>query len=150
MRIKSISADNLAGSSFEQPLAAITLLHGRNFAGKSTRINALALALCHKLPGQFETPRDVYENLATGNPLTVQCDADDGQFSGACWERDKKGKVSTTFEGSLEAPPCCFAPTSFLTCHPRNGRGFCSGCCRHRRWTRCGGRNRGAVEEREV
>jgi hypothetical protein len=114
MKLKSISAVNLAGSSFEQELADITLYHGPNFAGKSTRINALALALCHKLPGLAETPRDIFDSFATGNPLTVQCEADNGDFAGGCWDRDKKGKIETTFEGGLSAPALLFSMAEFL------------------------------------
>jgi len=124
MKLRSISAVSLKGSSFEQPLAAVTLLHGKNFVGKSTRVEALALALTHKVPGAFEAPRDVFEGLASGNPLTVQCEADDGSFAGAEWARDRKGKVSTTFEGGLEAPALLFCTNEFLELSARERTRF--------------------------
>jgi len=124
MKITNINCSNLKGSTFEQPLADLTLYFGANFQGKSTRIEALALALCHQLPGIAVRPGDIYDLLASGNPLTVEANSSDGQFAGACWERDKKGKVETTFEGSLSAPALLFNTGEFLDLSPKERTRF--------------------------
>ena len=126
MKIKTISAKNFANSSFEQPLGDVTLFCGRNFVGKSTRVNVLALALCQKLPG-IARPGDVYREFATGNPLQVCAEADDGRYSGVVLEADRKGKVSLTAEGDLAAPLLLFDTSEFLDLSPKDRTRFLFG-----------------------
>lgn len=125
MKIKSISATNLKGSSFTHSLADMTHFYGNNFVGKSTRVEALTLVLCHCVPGVATRPGDVLDLFASSNELKVFAEAnDDGSFAEANWARNKKGGVETLFEGSLSAPKLLFSTSEFLDLTPKERTRF--------------------------
>lgn len=121
-KIVSISATNLKGSSFEQPLSDITLFHGANFAGKTTRIEALALALCHQVPGVAVRAGDIYELFATGH-LGVRAVMENRDYAGADWTKGRKG-IETEFTGLVSAPSLLFNTSEFLDLSPKERTKF--------------------------
>lgn len=115
MKLSLIEAKNLKGSTFNQPLSDITLFYGENAAGKTTRVDALTLALTKSLPGIATRPSDIHDLLASDAELTVytETDAQLPEFAGCSWTKGRKG-IETTFEGSLEAPRLLFSTSEFL------------------------------------
>jgi hypothetical protein len=123
MKITQIDGKNIKGSTFSQPLAAITLFHGLSEAGKSTRIEALTLALCRCLPGTASRPSDIYDLLASGTTMSVRAVADDGSEATAEWSRGRKG-MEAEFAGTLEAPRLLFSTSEFLDLTPKERTKF--------------------------
>ncbi len=86
-----LSAENLQGATFKHDLAAVTTFAGRNWSGKTTRLNAFMLAAAGYVPGLNETSSGIFEQFATGNPLGVGIgNGVQGVFRS--WEQ-KKGSV---------------------------------------------------------
>ena len=115
MKLKLIEAKNLKGSTFNQQLSDITLFYGENAAGKTTRVDALTLALTKSLPGIATRPSDIHDLLASDAEMTVytETDGDLPEFAGCSWIKGRKG-IETAFEGSLEAPRLLFSTSEFL------------------------------------
>ena len=88
MRITNIKATNFKGRSFNTELSPITVLVGQNFTGKSSRTEAMALALAGYLPGIEKTPGKITDRLASGNPMSVSVEFDDGRYMGREYTKD--------------------------------------------------------------
>ena len=111
MYINQIEARNLSGQpAFNHKLGKVTLFHGSNFSGKTTRLNALTLLLGGYLPGVASKPNEVYEYLATGNPLVVSGTTDGGVRLSRSW-MEQRGSVKATREGDLDLPPVALDPS---------------------------------------
>ena len=123
MKLTRLAAANIKGSTFNETLSDLVLYHGKNECGKSTRIEALTLALCRCLPGVASRPADIYELLASGPEMSVMVEADNGEFAGASWSKGRKG-VETAFEGTLEAPRLLFSTSEFLDLTPKERTKF--------------------------
>ncbi len=104
MKIKSVSAKNLKGQTFDQPLAPVTVIAGPNARGKSSRIEAIQLALAGYLPGIPKTGSGIFAALASGNPLRVEAVDDSGESHAREW-REAKGKVVFTGPDDPIMPP---------------------------------------------
>lgn len=126
MKLKHLSAVNMKGSTFEHELADVTVFHGRNKQGKSTRLEALALATVHEVPGppRICKAADIFDSFASGPNLICHADADTGHAANACWNRDRKGKVETTFGGELKLPALLFNVGEFLDLTPKERTRF--------------------------
>lgn len=93
-KIKSIAANSFKIGTFTTNLSDVTLITGDNFAGKSSRIEAIILALAGYLPGVEKKPNAIHERLASDNTMTVTLTSTDGEIIVREWERNKKGAVS--------------------------------------------------------
>jgi hypothetical protein len=76
-RIKQISGRAIKGLTFTTPLSPVTLLVGDNFEGKTTRTDALRLALLGHLPELGKNNKDTM-GLASGREMHVEATGDDG------------------------------------------------------------------------
>ncbi|MDE2096164.1 MAG: hypothetical protein KGL39_02890 [Patescibacteria group bacterium] len=94
MKIESITAAAFKGRSFKQPLAPITVLVGDNFAGKSSRAEALTLALAGYLPGIERLPGKIHERLASAPVMSVQADFEGGKFIRREYAKNGDGSVA--------------------------------------------------------
>ncbi len=105
MKVKSISAVNFKGRTFVEGLAPVTLFHGANFAGKSARVEALTLALAGFLPGVGKAPRDLFDRLASGNPMRVELECDDRAKMWKQWQEQKGSVKYTDNSANVFMPP---------------------------------------------
>jgi len=104
-RIKTLSADNMAGQKFSHQLAPVTLFTGRNRAGKTTRMNAAMLVLAGRVPG-LNTGKAVFDAFATGNPLEVGGVMDDKTAVARTWTQNKGAvKYQGPTEEQFPPPP---------------------------------------------
>jgi DNA repair exonuclease SbcCD ATPase subunit len=71
MNITRLTARNFKGQTFEHELAPVTLFHGKNFAGKSARVEALVLALAGYIPGASKKPNELFEQFASSDLMSV-------------------------------------------------------------------------------
>lgn len=114
MRITRLSASNFKGRSFDHDLAPVTLFVGRNFAGKSARVEALVLALAAYLPGVEKTGKGLFERLASGNPMKVVVNRDNSVMTERKWT-EQRGTVS--YKGIMDdinLPPVAIDATEYL------------------------------------
>lgn len=102
MKIKTLSGRNISGQTFSHELAPVTVFAGANFAGKTTRINALTLALAGYVPGVGKTGRDVFTRLASGDKMTVEVSCDKGMME-MTW---KEERGSVRYFGPTEEARC--------------------------------------------
>lgn len=118
-RVATLSATNFKGSTFTHRLAPVTLFHGRNAAGKSSRIEALTLALLGYLPGVGKKGSDLFARLSSGAAMGVGVDFDNPAFNGGqgVGRRWREAKGSVKYEGSgdaLDFPAVALDPDEFL------------------------------------
>lgn len=107
MRIKTLSASNFKGRTFRHDLSPLTLFYGSNFVGKSARVEALVLALAGFLPGVGRKPHELFERLASGNPLSVEAGGDDMLF-----KREYKQVNGSVKYTALEGIDGSFSPVA--------------------------------------
>lgn len=96
MKINKISGTNFKGRTFQNPLAPITVLVGNNFVGKSSRADALTLAIAGYVPGIEKKPSSIHERLASDKVMAVKVEFDNGKFIGREYSLSPKGSVSCT------------------------------------------------------
>lgn len=77
MKLKSIAARNFKGLTFDEPLAAVTVLVGSNFAGKTARTDAIRLLLLGWLPELGKSARATF-GLSSGSEMIVSGVFDNG------------------------------------------------------------------------
>lgn len=77
MKLKSISARNFKGQSFDEPLFPLTVLVGQNFSGKTARTDAIRLLLLGHLPELGKTERATF-GLSSGKEMEVSGVFDNG------------------------------------------------------------------------
>lgn len=95
MQIKTIHAANFKGATFDTPLTPITLIHGRNFAGKSSRVQALTLALLGYVPGIARTGKALHTALASYDLMVAAVTTDTGLRIERKYEM-RRGSVTVT------------------------------------------------------
>src|SRR6478736_6301933 len=93
--IKSIAAQNLKGQTFRHDLAPVTMFVGGNFTGKTSRIDAVYLALLGWLPGIARKPGDIHADLASDRCMGVTALLSNGTEIGRSWEYVKDSVKST-------------------------------------------------------
>lgn len=103
--IKDIIAENFKGSSFKEHLSPVTQFYGPNFAGKSSRVEALTLALVGYLPGIPKTGAAIHRALASSAAMRVEA----VPFSGPSFIRSyeasgKNGSVKTNQTDAVIEP----------------------------------------------
>jgi hypothetical protein len=110
-RVTTLTSRNLQGLTFQDELHPITLYVGDNARGKTTRINALHLALAGYVPGVSKKGCDIFAAFASGNPLFVFAHISDGSVIvskvSRTWE-ERKGSVKTDelwIGPKVEIPP---------------------------------------------
>jgi len=127
MKIKRIIGVNYKGQTFSTDLTPVTLIHGRNFAGKSSRTEALTLALAGYLPSVGKSNTDLHERLASGARMEVGV-----QFEDASIRRIyslKSGKVTNEnaiagLPEDFKSPPVQFDTSEFLGLSPKERTKF--------------------------
>lgn len=102
VRITRVSYKNLKGRTEDVDLGSATLIHGPNFSGKTTIVDAVKLALLGHMPGLDKTAQGVMQ-LASGDSLSVSATVVEEnkkpsghteRVIGREWTRDARGKVS--------------------------------------------------------
>lgn len=124
---------NVKGQNFTHNLTPVTLLHGRNWAGKTARLDALVLALGGTLPGVASKPNEIFDRVASGNPLEVRVDMDDGTILSRQWLRNGEGTVSkdeTKACKTFNMPAVALDPSEFLGLSARNRVKFLFSRCK--------------------
>lgn len=86
--IKEIMIKNMKGQTVAQSLSGKNILIGRNGSGKTTRIQALGLAMLGHVPGQAKTSAATFK-FATGNEMTAGLKLDGFEFTRS-FIRDEK------------------------------------------------------------
>lgn len=125
MKFKKISAVGFKKGNFETNLTAVTVLRGRNFAGKSSNVEALEFVTTGGLKGlgangAHSTQGSVlHKMLATGDTMSVCAETDDGKSIFRSLTKDRKDKVSAAarfigFPNGYAADPVAFSATAFL------------------------------------
>lgn len=113
MRVTTIGAKNIKGSDFVHDLAPVTLFHGPNFAGKSSRIEALFLLLAGFLPGVERLANKIFERLASGSVLEIFGGLSDNTAMRKQW-RQEQGKIKYSGDPAILEPAYIDA-TEFLS-----------------------------------
>ena len=111
--IQFINAVHFKGQTFQQPLTRLTVISGSNARGKSSRIEAVTLGELHYLPGLSKKPNDIFDALASGNPIAVENEHSDGRKVGGVWE-EKRGSIKFTEIGAGTMPPESLDASLFL------------------------------------
>lgn len=122
MRITQLTALNIKGQGFVHELAPVTMLHGRNWAGKTARLDALVLAIAGYLPEVGSRSADIYNRLASGLCLAVGAKTDTGLQWERSWTLQSNGSVKAInpeVEG-LTIAPVAIDPNEFLSLSAAN------------------------------
>jgi exonuclease SbcC len=115
--IKTISAQNLKGQTFIHELAPVTMFVGDNFAGKTSRIDAVFLALLGWLPGIAKKPGDIHADLSSAPRLQVA--AKFGQHGVVRDWFESKGSIKYSGTGDdIDYPPVALVTSEFLSLSP--------------------------------
>jgi hypothetical protein len=129
MKIKNLLGSGIKGSNaFVQPLAPVTVFTGVNGAGKTTRLDALTLALADGVPGVAAKPNDVFDRFASDDTLAVGFETDSGQTVSRVWTR-VKGSVKHTssvsgFPDDWTLSPVALDASAFLGLSPKERTKF--------------------------
>lgn len=99
-KIKSFGGRNISGRTFRHDLGRVTAFVGKNRVGKTTRANALLLALYGYVPGVPRQTAKVFEAFATSDTMEASALLDDGRVIGRAW---RKRRDSVTLASSEEA-----------------------------------------------
>lgn len=118
-RVATLSATNLKGSTFSHQLAPVTVFTGVRGAGKTTRLDALRLALLGYLPGVASKQSDLHARAASGTTMDVCVEFDNPQFNGGSptVRRWRESRGSIKYEGNgcaLDFPAMALDPGQFL------------------------------------
>ena len=94
--ISAITAHNFKGATFQAPLGGLTLAVGSNGAGKSSRSQALQLAVLGYVPGAGKRNADILEAFQTsgGKDLRAGVVLDSGTKLERRFARSRSGAVS--------------------------------------------------------
>ena len=114
MYLNRIKAVNFKIGSFDQPLTRVTVICGLNATGKSSRAEGCILTTARFIPGLPKTARGLFDALATGNPMRVTSQADDGRVFSGEW-REKGDKVTYTEVGETIVPNVMADAGEFLS-----------------------------------
>lgn len=87
--IKKITMDNIKGRSGDQLLTGRDIITGRNGAGKTTRLQALSLAMLGYVPGIAKQNAAIFEMSSDDKEMVVGLTTDDIIFSRAFQKKSK-------------------------------------------------------------
>lgn len=114
-QITRIGAADFKGSTFSHELTPVTMFAGRNFAGKSSRVEAITLALLGYIPEIGKKGTDLFENLSSGPAMAVILEMADGTHVRREW-RQHKGTIKYIGSGDeLDFPPVALDAQAFLS-----------------------------------
>lgn len=85
MIIKAIKAVSVKGKTFHDKLTPITMLVGKNGAGKTSRMDTIRLALTGRVPGLGGTNASIWK-LSSGPSMSIAVEFDVGTITGE-WKR---------------------------------------------------------------
>lgn len=109
-----IKAFGIKGGDFNHELSGVTLVCGKNFTGKTARLEAVRLALMGYLPELGKTGVATM-GLARNGGLTVEADMEDGRHVSRSWKQGKSG-VKATVDGSIpETPAVLMDPSTYFS-----------------------------------
>lgn len=100
--INKVTATGLKCGDFSHELRPVNVIVGKNFAGKTSRIDAIRVALMGYLPELGKTPAATF-SLANNCRLDVSIETDAG-FAKRSW-RQERGSVKHSSETDLPATP---------------------------------------------
>jgi hypothetical protein len=84
MKLTNIAAINLKGQTFSESISPAQIFVGKNFAGKTTRTDAIQLALLGYLPNLGKNHKDTF-SLSSGREMSVIATFDDGSQIARKW-----------------------------------------------------------------
>lgn len=117
-KIKTLSARNLKGLTFSHELAAVNIVSGANYSGKTAILTSIRLALQGYDAKLGKTNTGIFD--ACGCPgggateLAVHADLDDGAVIDRQWSM-KRGKISYTGPEESYIPPLLLDPTTYFS-----------------------------------
>jgi DNA repair exonuclease SbcCD ATPase subunit len=124
MKINKISASGLKCSDFSHELGDVTLFVGSNFSGKTSRLEAIRLALVGYLPEFGLVPAETMK-LARNGLLEVRVETDAGTII-RTWRTGKKpfsqGEIPTI-------PPVLMDPSVYFSLGPKDRMRYVFGLC---------------------
>jgi hypothetical protein len=82
------------GGTFSVELGALNYVHGRNDSGKTRLGNLIKLLLLGYLPALDKKPRAIFDGLASGKRMEVECAFENGVGIYRSWE-EKGDSVKT-------------------------------------------------------
>jgi hypothetical protein len=101
-RITKIEARNMKGLTFSEDVADITVFQGRNFTGKTARLNAATFALTGYIPGCAKTNAGIF-SLSSGSEMECGIEWDDAsQWRRCLTQKGKSIKLDAT-DNALDA-----------------------------------------------
>lgn len=113
--IHKIAFENLKGSTRSIKLEPLTIITGRNHAGKSAVLDALTLGILGHIPALGKTPGATYK-LASDRRMAVELTTADGRTISRAWIPKGSGVTSKT-EGPEDILPSALAilePRAFI------------------------------------
>ncbi|WP_434132165.1 hypothetical protein KIAC18_003957 [Sporomusa sphaeroides] len=106
--LTSVELKNFKGQTTVQELTGMDIFVGRNGAGKTTRLQALGLAILGYVPGNKRTSTDTFK-LATGDAMSVGLKTDKFQLTRNFNKTEKRnardGSVSVTIKENILVSP---------------------------------------------
>lgn len=127
MRIEKL-VGRLKGVQFDHRLGAVNLIRGRNFAGKTARLDAARLALLGYLPELGKTTQATIQ-LAAGTQLVAQAVMDSGAEYARSWALNGRSwKASQSVTGP-EIPPVLLDPSVYFGLGEKDRVRFVFGLC---------------------
>jgi DNA repair exonuclease SbcCD ATPase subunit len=114
MKITKLSAAGLKAGDFSHDLGAVTVIAGDNFKGKTSRLEAVRLALMGYLPELGNKPALTMQ-LARGATMGVRVELEDGRSIEQGWSI-QQGQVKTKrLAGELDVPPVLLDPNEYFS-----------------------------------
>ncbi|KIL35130.1 hypothetical protein SD71_15960 [Cohnella kolymensis] len=105
--IKSIRAKQIKGNTFTQELSGLDIFVGRNGSGKSTRLQAVQLAMLGYIPGKGKTNQETFK-LSSGEEMTAGLQLDNFTFDRSIVRSEKlkgDGSKEVSYSESLSVSP---------------------------------------------
>lgn len=109
MKINKIAMRNFKGQNTEQVLTGKDIFIGKNGVGKSSRLEALNLAMLGYIPNINKKAEDIFK-LATDDSMEVKLSADEISFSRSFSKKTsnkKDGTQSISIKQDLNMNPVC-------------------------------------------
>ena len=106
--IRGIKMENIKGQNCVQQLSGRDIITGHNGAGKTTRMQALSLAILGYVPGMDKKNSAVFELSSNPEKMSVGLVTDDLEFSRTFTRKEKlnnDGTTDTTFSQKIELSP---------------------------------------------